>query len=664
MPYLLRLLTAITLLAAVSSGLARPDPVPDPMPDPMKAERKLFLEARKALHANQKTRFEQLAAQLQDYPLYSYLQFEELRNRLSRASEEEITRFLKTWADQPVSKRLRQSWLYNLAHHRRWELFLEHYEKSSSVSLQCYALRARLNTGDKQGIVEEIIPLWLVGKSQEKSCDPLFKYLYDGDHITDELLWQRIRLAMKNNQLSLAAYLARKLPAADEAWVKLWQKAHRNPSTTLKNSRLNMNKAIVREIILHALMRIARYDPAQAHNKWESIKSGYSFTADDRGTVERYIALSAAQQHLPEAHDWLLALPVEVQDQRIREWQIRAALANQDWPAVLGHISALPADELENDEWRYWHAVALERNGQHLLSINHYAWLARERSYYGFLAADYLHWPYEMGNRPLDYDADALEELRRVPGVVRAHELYRANMLSDARREWHYATRDMNDDELKRAAVLASQWGWNDRAILTVARTGDYSDLKLRFPLDHVTRVNHYAKDSRLDPGHVFAVIRQESAFNPGARSPAGAMGLMQLMPATGKITARKFNIPYSGTRSLFNADKNIHLGTTYLRQVMDRYGNNPVLATASYNAGPHRVQRWLPEDNTQDATIWVANIPYTETRHYVQRVLAYATIYDWRMERPITRLVERMPTVFSEPHYLKPITLKNKDNS
>ncbi|MEA2094926.1 MAG: lytic transglycosylase domain-containing protein, partial [Pseudomonadota bacterium] len=197
-----------------------------------------------------------------------------------------------------------------------------------------------------------------------------------------------------------------------------------------------------------------------------------------------------------------------------------------------------------------------------------------------------------------------------------------------------------------------------------VARTGDYSDLKLRFPLDHVARVNHYAENSHLDPGHVFAVIRQESAFNQGARSPAGAMGLMQLMPATGKITAKKHHIPYSGTRSLFDADKNIHLGTTYLRQVMDRYGNNPVLATASYNAGPHRVQRWLPEDNTQDATIWVANIPYTETRNYVQRVLAYATIYDWRMERPITRLAERMPTVFSEPHYMKPITSKNRDKS
>jgi soluble lytic murein transglycosylase len=257
-----------------------------------------------------------------------------------------------------------------------------------------------------------------------------------------------------------------------------------------------------------------------------------------------------------------------------------------------------------------------------------------------------------MGDRPLAVDPDALETLSRKPGLVRARELFHVDMPSDARREWVYATQGMTPGELKLAAVLAGQWGWNDRAILTVAQTGDYDDLKLRFPLEHEDRVRHYAKLNRLDPGYVFAVIRQESAFTPDARSPAGARGLMQLMPATGKRTASKNRIRWTGSSGLFDIDRNIQLGTTYLREVMDRYDDNPVLASASYNAGPHRVQRWLPGKDSRTADSWVATIPYRETRKYVQRVLAYNAIYDWRLELPLTRLEQRMPAIFTEDYY------------
>jgi soluble lytic murein transglycosylase len=225
-------------------------------------------------------------------------------------------------------------------------------------------------------------------------------------------------------------------------------------------------------------------------------------------------------------------------------------------------------------------------------------------------------------------------------------------MPTAARREWFYTTQDMTNDELKLASVLARQWGWNDRAILTVAQSGDYDDLKLRFPLEYEDRVRHYAKLADLEPGYVFAVIRQESAFTRDARSPAGARGLMQLMPATGKRTAQKHDIRWTGTSGLYNTDHNIRLGTAYLREVMDRYGDNQVLASASYNAGPHRVRRWLPEQDTRTAASWVATIPYQETRKYVQRVLAYNTIYDWRLDLPLTRLEQRMPTVYTEDHY------------
>lgn len=622
--------------------------------DTLQDQRELFLEARTALLENRRDRYEELARQLRDYPLYAYLEYTDLRARLDRADAGEITRFIETWADQPVSKRLQQAWLYGLGRRGRWELFLKHYTGSSSIELQCYALRARLERDEKPP-VSAMIALWLVGKSQPESCDPLFSHLYDNGHITRELLWERITLAMDNNQPSLAGYLARRLPEADAARVTLWRKAHRNPSATLRDPRLAGDEPVVRRIILHALRRLARFDPQQAHERWEALRDTQPFTAEQRASVERYIALSAAQQHLPAAHEWLAGLPEDARDGRVREWQVRAALENRDWPAVSADIRAMPADERDADEWRYWLAAALQRSGDHLQAMNHYAQLARERSYHGFLAADFLDWPYEMGNTPLEYDPGELERVASRPGLVRARELYLAGMTLDARREWAYATQGMTPAELKLAAILAGQWGWNDNAILTVAQSGDYADLKLRFPLDHAASVQRHAARNDLDPAYVFAVIRQESAFNKDATSPAGARGLMQLMPATGRITARELRIPWPGTRALFDTDRNIQLGTRYLRQVMDRYDNNMVLATASYNAGPHRVRRWLPEDDTRAADVWAATIPYRETRRYVERVLTYTAIYDWRMERPFTRLAERMPAVHPEDRYARP---------
>ena len=218
MPKIIRLLIVLALLATVAGSPAQTDP----SPDVLKVQRERFLAARKALQNRDTERFRQIAQQLRDYPLYSYLEYTELRERIKRAGTSEIDRFLETWADQPVSKRLKQTWLYSLARQQRWQQFLEYYDGSSLVTLQCYALQARLETGDTKDIAADIIPLWRVGKSQPDSCDPVFKYLYDKGHISDELRWERIRLAMQNNQPALAGWLARKLPETDAGWVALW----------------------------------------------------------------------------------------------------------------------------------------------------------------------------------------------------------------------------------------------------------------------------------------------------------------------------------------------------------------------------------------------------------------------------------------------------------
>jgi soluble lytic murein transglycosylase len=640
----------LSLALVLSASYVTADPGDDPFAD----ARARFLDARKALNENRKDSFRKLARQLKDYPLYPYLEYWELRERLSSAGNREVNGFLKRYADQPVGARMRRAWLYQLARNKDWKRYLAVYEGGQPAELQCYRLQAKLHTGDDESLFDAALPLWLVGYSQDKACDPVFKHLDDQDRFTDELLWERIRLAMNSGNASLATYLAKRLPDADQAWVALWREARQRPSATLDAAQLKKDVPIAREIALYAIKRIAGGDEQQARERWQEIRKRYRFTAEEAGGIERTLALYAGWRRNPEAHAWLAAVPDVAVDTEVREWRVRSAITAGLWPEVLKHIAAMPAEEARREEWRYWEAVALENTGQDQAARDRLAPLAQERDYHGFLAADALRWPYVMNNQPLSHNAEAMDAIRRLPGMVRARELLRADLPTEARREWFHTIAHFDAQQLKLAAVLASEWGWHDSAILTVARSSDYDDLQLRFPIDHSEDVTRYASANQLDPGHVFAVIRTESAFNKDARSGAGAMGLMQLMPATGRSTARKYRIPLASTKSLYEPQQNIRIGTAYLKQVMEQFDSNVVLASAAYNAGPHRVNRWLPEEDEQPAESWIAAIPFDETRKYVQRILSYAAIYDWRLERPVKPLKQHMPDVQPREHYEK----------
>jgi len=142
--------------------------------------------------------------------------------------------------------------------------------------------------------------------------------------------------------------------------------------------------------------------------------------------------------------------------------------------------------------------------------------------------------------------------------------------------------------------------------------------------------------------------MRSESAMAEDAISPAGAMGLMQIMPNTAKQLAGRHSISYTGPQQLMQANENIELGTTYLRELLDRFGGNPVLASGAYNAGPNAVERWMTNRRTDDPAIWVETLPYFETRDYIPRVLAFSTIYDWRLAKPVSRISSRMPEFYT----------------
>jgi soluble lytic murein transglycosylase len=305
-------------------------------------------------------------------------------------------------------------------------------------------------------------------------------------------------------------------------------------------------------------------------------------------------------------------------------------------------LEKVPSKEV----WQYWLSRAYQETGQTTKAKLGFEMLANERSYYGFLAADIAKKPYHLAHTDTPVGQLSLDKQKNNPGIQRAIELHEHERFIDARREWNYATKGLVNGDLQAASLVAEEAGWHDQAIFTLAKTAYWDDLELRFPLHHDDLINEAAKDFKLDPSWIYAVIRQESAFRQDARSHVGAVGLMQLMPSTARRVAKgMLNQRAPKTKQLLEAETNISLGSAYLNQLSEQYNGNIILATAGYNAGPLNVDRWLGETELP-ADVWVELIPFHETHRYVRSVLSYMVIYDKRRGKKITRLSDRIKAI------------------
>ncbi|MDX1381531.1 MAG: transglycosylase SLT domain-containing protein, partial [Xanthomonadales bacterium] len=338
-------------------------------------------------------------------------------------------------------------------------------------------------------------------------------------------------------------------------------------------------------------------------------------------------------------------------DDRLLEWWARFDLAQGDWPGLARRIESMTQTARDDGRWRYWYARALQESGDGARAEALLADLALEASYHGFLAADRLDLPYTVcAESPSVTEAD-LSALASAAGIERALELRRAGVKNWARSEWLGAVRRLDREGLRAAAALAVRADWPEMAIFALGDSGDWQWYEWRFPLDHVPLVDATAAPLRLDTAWVMGLMRSESAMAADALSPAGAYGLMQVLPGTARQLSRAHGIPYRGHEQLLEPADNVRFGTTYLRDLLDRYGDNPVLATGAYNAGPGAVDRWLADRPASDPAIWVETLPYFETRDYIPRVLAFTTLYDWRLQRPVARITSRMPA-FGPPAF------------
>jgi len=390
------------------------------------------------------------------------------------------------------------------------------------------------------------------------------------------------------------------------------------------------------DIVSLGLRRLARQDPDKAMALLDGYASTMHFSRDETVAIAREIGLTLAKRVDSRALDMMTQYDPELRDDTVSEWRLRLLLRLGRWDDAYQLTRRLPESLASTNRWRYWQARSLElAQPQNPEALTLYKHLARERDFYGFLAADRSQSPYSLANKPLVLSQALINKVRNTPGVRRALEFHARGQIVDGRREWYHVSRHFSRDEMVAQAKLAYDLKWYFPAIRTISQAKYWDDLDIRFPMAHRDTLVREAKVRGLHSSWVFAITRQESAFMDDARSGVGAAGLMQLMPGTAKETARKFSIPLASPQQVLDPDKNIELGAAYLSQVHSQFNGNRVLASAAYNAGPGRVRQWLRGADHLSFDVWVESIPFDETRQYVQNVLSYSVIYGQKLNSP-----------------------------
>lgn len=628
-----RRLLAFSLCLPMFASVAAAEPVED-------ARGRLFLDIRERIARGKAVDVASATAKLGDYVLAPYLEYFYLDRHLRSVDSGRLASFLDENPDLPVAGQLRASYLQHQGRRGRWREFLQFYRPTADAELRCYKLRAeKALDGIDSPWLDSARELWLVGRSQPNACDPVFAELYKRDAISADQVWQRITLLIEAGDDRLAEQFRTHLDPARREWLDYWLAAHRQPRAVLRRPGFPLVGPFAAHVITHALHRLGRIEPDAALEFLEEYAQGELLTSVHKAELARCIALRAAYSQDPRALTWLDALPAEVVTDEVLEWTARMALRNQDWPRLVTAIEALPADAQKDPQWRYWRAHALAATGRNDDAQRLFVSIATERNYYGFLAADRLQLPYNLNHVPTAVSRESLAAIASDPGLNRAREFYRLGLNTNARREWYAAMDRFDRSQQGQAAVLALEWGWYDRAVITANKAGLEDDLSLRFPTPYRDRVDHYSRLNHLEPHITYAIVRKESAFRADAVSPVGALGLMQVMPQTGKQVARQLKLRSPSRNALLDVDTNLKLGGAYLRAMLDQYDGNLVLAAAAYNAGPHRVADWLDRNAGLPPAVWIEAISYYETRDYVKSILAFAAVFDSQLNGTPGRL-------------------------
>jgi soluble lytic murein transglycosylase len=572
---------------------------------------------------------------LKSYPLYPYLQAARIQQALSVSNGESMdlvdkraAEFMALYGQQPVTRNLRHAWLDSLAKRAQWNQFLAVYREAGATdAARCQSFVARIELGKTEGLAAEIAKEWLIPHSLPE-CDRPFAWLKENGLLTTALIEERAHLALDNNNVAFARQMIQQLPADQAAPLFQWAALLESPLRTIDALIASPETPVDGTALLAGWKRLTRSDVDAAKERYTRFIAARGLT-QGASPYALALALALAWNRDAAALEYFdLVLPSDLDDPAL-EWWARAALWSKDWKRAAHAIAALSPSDRQTARWRYWSARIAEESHDAEQAHTLYEGLFADDNYYSGMAAARVHHLVTPHPQAIPTNPELVATLERVPALERARELFLCGLRPEALAEWQFGFETLSPEARVQSIRLAAEWGWYEQAVTVATAQHVFNDYSLLYPRPYDAEINAAARLAQLAPEIVYGVVRQESLYRIDAVSNAGARGLMQLQPATARSTARYYKRPSPAVTDLFDPYINTALGAARLRMLLDEFDDQIPVALAGYNAGPNAVMRWLPQE-PMDSDIWIENIPYNETRGYVQRILWHSLMFTW----------------------------------
>ena len=646
--FLFRTLLAAVVAPALSLALGLPAQAQIATSSGPAAGDSVLQDMSQAFRRGDRKALAQLLPQAKGHPLEPWAAYWEMKNRLGEASPREIQDFLTRYAGTYQEDRLRNDWLLLLGQRRDWTTFeAEHalYRMGDDKEVRCYALLIEhlKATVPDLAAADEVRKLWHSQRDADDGCLTAASRMVGSKNLNVQDVWQKARLALEGNR-PRAARDAVAIVSPES--LAMMGEISDSPAKFLTDKKIAL-RSTRKELVTLALVRLAGTDQAGAESAAALMDAKWAdqLTAEERNWVWGLIGKQTATRlGVIPATDALAHFAKVSKDSDLTDdmlgWKVRAALRAAKQPRfkdVLSAINAMSAVAQKDPTWVYWKARALQATTQpgNPEALALFQSIASVRGFYEQLALEELGQKITVPPKPAAPSTEEKEAARLNPGLNRASYAIAIGLRADGVREWNYTTNlakpgGMSDRELLAAAQFACDRQIWDRCINTSERTKAVVDLEQRFPMPFREAVVKRAQAINLDPAYVYGLIRQESRFIMDARSSVGASGLMQVMPATARETARRIGMVGFTADQITDRDVNIAIGTGYLKLVLDDLSGSMPLAAAAYNAGPGRPRTWRGQAGSPvlEAAIWAESVPFSETRDYVKKVLANTTSY------------------------------------
>ncbi|XKG31033.1 transglycosylase SLT domain-containing protein [Vreelandella aquamarina] len=560
--------------------------------------------------------------------LGGYIEYHQLKGRLPDLAPERVKEYMDRHSDAPLADWLQGQAIDAYGKARQWaDIRVIATQPPANTERQCYFYTAWLDITPQQAY-DGGKELWLTGRSQPDACDSLFDSLRSRGVIDQQAIWERKMLAWEADERALVNYLGSLL---DNRWQAAIQRVESTTGTgSLYDapSCLGPECAATPTFYQAAMQRLTQEDTQGALAVWSSLADRLSLPPKTQQTIEEELAFYALLREIPGSYAWVDRTLPTLESERVLELRVRRALQANDWAAVQQWIASMSDGQRNDSRWQYWLGRASEQQGNQQAAEAHFFQAAGQRDFFGFAAAERINQPLPLNIETYTANPDDRQRIANMPAVQRTEALMRIGEEGLASSEWLNAARHAPEQTARAMAEYADSRGWYALLVQTTIAAQLWDALAWRFPEAYREQFMHWGRMTDVDPYLLMAIARRESAYNPAALSPAGARGLMQLMPGTATQLSRELGIADPGPYGVLDPELNIRLGSTYIRDKLERYRGNRLAAAAAYNAGPGRVDRWLREEGINEFDLFVERIPFRETRQYVQAVLTYRAIY------------------------------------